>query len=219
MTPRFIQLHPRTKKRLLAMQREAAADGAHRVSTRIHAVLLNDDQNTSGEIAKTLKVSLSGVSEWLKIYSEQGVDGLLEGRRSGRPSFLSDVDKTLLCDIIDSGPIAYGYVSGLWTSIRIADVIEQEFGIRYHPGHVRKLLADFGFSVQSPKRVLARADKEKQAKWIAETYPTIKKKPAQKMPALSSKTKPASAKIRPCTEPGHELVSSRSFQSPDNGSP
>lgn len=163
------------------MKRESSADGAHRVATRIHAVLLNHDKYTSGEIAKALNVSLSGVSEWLKIYTEKGVDGLLEGRRSGRPSLLSDVDKILLCDIIDSGPIAYGYVSGLWTSIRIADVIDQEFGIRYHPGHVRKLLSDFGFSVQSPKRVLALADKEKQAKWVSETYPTVKKKLATKM--------------------------------------
>jgi transposase len=208
MTPRFIQLHPRTKKRLLSMQRESAADGAHRVATRIHAVLLSHDQNTSGEIAKTLKVSLSGVSEWLKIYSEKGVDGLMEGRRSGRPSYLSDMDKILLCDIIDSGPIAYGHVSGLWTSIRIADVIENEFGIRYHAGHVRKLLADFGFSVQSPKRVLALADREKQAKWTGETYPTIKKKLARKMPVSSLKMRPASGKTQHFTEPGPELDSS-----------
>ena len=119
MTPRFIQLHPRTHNKLSHMLKEAAAEGAYRVANRIRAVLLNHDNSTSGEIAKTLKASRSGVSEWLKIYAEQGVDGLLEGRRSGRPGFLSDVDKILLCDIIDSGPIAYGYVSGLWTSIRI----------------------------------------------------------------------------------------------------
>lgn len=160
--------------------REAAADGAYRVSNRIHAVLLNDDKHTSGEIAKTLMASPSGVSEWLKLYAEQGVDALMEGRRSGRPSRLTDVNKILLCDIIDSGSISYGYVSGLWTSIRIADVILEEFGIEYHPGHVRKLLQEFGFSVQSPKRVLARADKEKQAKWTGITYPTIKKKPKLK---------------------------------------
>lgn len=201
------------------MKREAAADGADRVSTRIHAVLLNHDENTSGEIAKTLKVSLSGVSEWLKIYSEQGIEGLLEGRRSGRPSFLSDFDKVLLCDIIDSGPIAYGYVSGLWTSIRIADVIDQEFGVRYHPGHVRKLLADFGFSVQSPKRVLALADKEKQAKWTSETYPTVKKKLATKVPASSLKTKRASDRTQLFTEPGHESASNHLSQSPDNENP
>jgi len=200
------------------MQREAAADGAHRVAKRIHAVLLNDDGSTSGEIAKTLNISLPAASEWLKIYSEQGVDGLLEGRRSGRPSYLSDVDKILLCDIIDSGPIAYGYVSGLWTSIRIADVIELEFGVRYHSGHVRKLLADFGFSVQSPKRVLARADKEKQARWVSETYPKVKKKLTMKMLASSSRTKPASDKTQHCIEPGHESANNLSFESQDNES-
>ena len=213
MTPRFIQLHPRTKNKLIAMKREAASDGADRVATRIHAILLNHDENTSGEIAKTLKVSLSGVSEWLKIYSEQGVDGLLEGQRCGRPSFLSEVDKILLCDIIDSGPIAYGYVSGLWTSIRIADVIDQEFGVRYHAGHVRKLLADFGFSVQSPKRVLALADKEKQAKWTSETYPTVKKKLATKAPASSLKMKQVSGKTQLSTELGRESASSHLSQS------
>lgn len=162
------------------MQREAAVDGAYRVSTRIRAVLLNHKERTSGEIAWALGTHRSKVSEWLKIYAEYGVDGLMEGQRSGRPSHLSDLNKILLCDIIDSGPIAYGYVSGIWTSIRVADVIFQEFGIQYHPGHVRKLLQDFGFSVQSPKRVLARADEEKQAKWVGETYPSIKKKPAQR---------------------------------------
>lgn len=176
MRQRYIDLHPRTKKKLTVMMRESASDGAYRVSKRIHAVLLSHEKNTSSEIAKTLMASPSGVSKWLKTYSGQGVDGLREGYRCGRPSRLSDLNKILLCDIIDSGPIAYGYISGLWTSIRIAEVILEEFGIHYHPGHVRKLLQEFGFSVQSPKRVLARADKEKQAKWKKETYPSIKKK-------------------------------------------
>lgn len=180
MTPRFINLHPKTQKKLNRLMREAAADRAYKVVKRIHAVLLNHDTNTSGEIAKVLMTSRSAVSEWLKLYAEQGFDALMEGRRDGRPSRLSDLDKILLCDIIDSGPIAYGYVSGLWTSIRIADVISAEFRVHYHPGHVRKLLQEFGFSVQSPKRVLARADKEKQAKWVSETYPTIKKKLARR---------------------------------------
>ena len=176
MTPRFIKLHPRTYKKLSLLKREAAADGAHRVANRIHAVLLNHDMNTSGEIAKTLKASRAGVSEWLKIYDEQGFEGLKEGERSGRPSRLTDLQKIILCDIIDSGPVAFGHSSGIWTSKRIAQAIYEEFGVEYHEGHVRKLLYDFGFSVQSPKRVLALADKEKQAKWISTTYPGIKKK-------------------------------------------
>lgn len=159
--------------------KEAASDGADRVSKRIHAILLNNEEYTSGKISEILNVSRSKVSEWLKIYDEQGFEGLKEGERSGRPSHLTDLQKIILCDIIDSGPIAFGFSSGIWTSKRIARAIYEEFGVEYHEGHVRKLLYEFGFSVQSPKRVLARADKEKQAKWISKTYPEIKKKPKQ----------------------------------------
>jgi winged helix-turn-helix protein len=43
-------------------------------------------------------------------------------------------------------------------NVIVASVIEEEFGVQYHPGHVRKLLQGWGFSVQRPRRVLARAD-------------------------------------------------------------
>jgi len=111
MQPRFIKLHPRTRANLECLRRESAADGADRVSKRIHAVLLNGDEYTSGKISEILGVSRSKVSEWLKIYEEQGFDGLKEGVRSGRPSRLDDLQKIILCDIIDSGPIAFGFSS------------------------------------------------------------------------------------------------------------
>ena len=176
MNPRFIKLHPRTVNKLTRLERESIAGKAFRVSTRIRAVLLSHNQKTSGEIASVLNAPRSKVSEWLKIYEEQGVDGLMEGHRSGRPSRLSDLQKIMLCDIVDSGPIAYGLISGVWTSKNIAEVIKYEFDIEYHPCHVWKLLQDFGFSVQSPKRLLAKADDEKRQMWIKKTYPAIKKK-------------------------------------------
>ncbi len=159
---------------------ESAKDGADRVSKRIHSVLLNGEGRTSGEISQVLHASREKVSEWLKIYDHQGIDGLLEGKRTGRPARLTDVKKILLCDIIDSGPVAYGLMTGIWTSRTIAEIIEWEFDITYHQGHVRKLLQDFGFSVQTPKRLLAAADAEKRDRWVSQTYPEIKKKPARK---------------------------------------
>ena len=65
----------------------------------------------------------------------------------------------------------------------IAWVIEEEFGVRYHPGHVRKLLHGLGFSVQRPRRVLARADASEQDRWRRRTYPTLKKSPQAKLGA------------------------------------
>lgn len=179
MQQRFIDLHPRTRLKLENMMLESAKCGAYRVSRRIHSVLLNGEGNSSSGISKMVGASREKVSEWLKIYSHQGIDGLMEGRRSGRPSKLTEVQKILLCDIIDSGPVAYGFSTGIWTSAVISEVIEIEFGIKYHSGHVRKLLQDFGFSVQSPTRLLAAADKEKREAWISSSYPVLKKRPEQ----------------------------------------
>lgn len=180
MRPRMTQLHYKTVEKLVRLKKEAEVDGFYRVARRIHAVILNHDGRTSGEIAKIFKVSRSRVSQWLRNYEDYGDEGLLEGYRPGRPALLIDHQRSELCDIIDSGPVAYGFLSGVWTSPMIARVIEQEFSVNYHPGHVRKLLHQLGFSVQRPKRALARADHEKQDRWHRYTYPGLKKKPAPK---------------------------------------
>ncbi len=176
MRARSIRLHSKTVEKLMKLKREAERDGAHRVATRIHAVLMNHDGRTSGEISRILDRPRSRVADWLKSYEERGYESMLEGHRSGRPCSLEEKQKLALSDIIDSGPIAYGFLSGVWSSILIAEVIKNEFSISYHPGHVRKLLYELGFSVQRPKRILAKADPEKQNRWIRYTYPRIKKK-------------------------------------------
>jgi transposase len=178
MLPRLIQLHPKTYQRLARLRREAESDGAYRVAKRLHAVLLNADGHSSGRIAEILKAPRSRASEWLANYETHGEEALLEGQRSGRPARLSPSQRTELGDIIESGPVAYGLDSGVWTSPMIGRVVEDEFGIAYHPGHVRKLLTAIGFSLQRPRRLLARADAALQARWRRRTYPNIKKKPA-----------------------------------------
>ena len=175
MRPRMIQLHPQTAKKLLRLKKEAESDGAYRVARRVHGVLLNSDGHSSGEIAELFKSPRSRVSEWLRNYERHGYEGLLEGHRSGRPPELSEDNKRVLADIIDSGPVAYGFLSGAWTSVVLARVIEEEFGAAYHPGHVRKLLYQMGFSVQRPRRKLAMADPRKQSRWRRYTYPNLKK--------------------------------------------
>ncbi len=177
MLARLLRLHPSTYKRLVRLSKEAERDGAYRVAKRLQAVVLNSEGHTSGELARILKAPRSKVSEWLGRYQAHGMEGLLEGYRSGRPSELAPPQRQQLGDILDSGPVAYGLDSGVWTSPMIAWLIEEEFSVTYHPGHVRKLLRDLGFSVQRPRRVLARADAEEQDRWHRRTYPNLKKKP------------------------------------------
>jgi transposase len=116
MRARYLRLTFKKAQELSALKKEAERDGAFRVAKRIHAVLLNDQQHSSGEIARLLEAPRSKVSLWLGQYEEYGWKALLEGHRSGRPSQLDARQRQGLCDILDSGPVAYGFVSGVWTS-------------------------------------------------------------------------------------------------------
>jgi transposase len=173
MLPRLLHLHPATRRHLTRLSKEAERDGAYRVAKRLQAVVLNAEGRTSGELAAVLKAPRSKVSEWLAQYQAHGIDGLLEGYRSGRPPELAEAQRRQLGDILDSGPVAYGLDNGVWTSPMIAWVIEEEFGVTYHPGHVRKLLHTLDFSVQRPRRVLARANPAEQDRWHRRTYPEM----------------------------------------------
>jgi transposase len=175
MLPRLLQLHPSTCRRLTRLSKEAERDGAYRVAKRLRAVVLNSEGYTSGELASILPASRSKVSAWLQRYQTGGVKGLLEGYRPGRPSELTEKQQQQLGEILDSGPAAYGLDRGIWTSPLIAWIIAEEFGVQYHPGPVRKLLPAWGFSVQRPRRVLARADAAAQNRWRRRTYPALQK--------------------------------------------
>ena len=87
-----------------------------------------------------------------------------------------------LADIVESGPVAYGLNTAVWTSPLLAQIISEEFAVDYHPGHVRRLLGKMGFSVQRPTTRLVQADPVKRRRWIRYQYPNLKKKPAPKKP-------------------------------------
>jgi len=208
MQPRLFNFHHATLLKLSRLRKEAEQEGAYRVARRIHSVILCANGRTSGEIANLLDAPRSKVSLWLKNYEDYDLEGLLEGHRSGRPSGLSEEDQINLSDIIESGPVAYGFLGGVWTSPMITRVIEEEFGRKYHPGHVRKILHALHFSVQRPKRQLANANPDLLERWRRYTYPNIKKKPKPSRQQSCSRMKPASVKIRPSTKLGLKKVTS-----------
>lgn len=176
----FARGNRKTIQRLITLRKQAQRDRQTRVTLRIQGVILSLKKHTTVEISKLLIVHRTSVYAWITAWNELGEDGLLEGYRSGRHSRLTTQDKERLYDIVDSGPVAYGFTSGIWTSSMVTQIIENEFNITYHSGHVRKLLKQLGFSIQRPTVKLAQADPSKQRKWIRHTYPNLKKKKRKK---------------------------------------
>ena len=180
MRPVFARGNQRTVALLLELRKQALHDQQPRVAQRFHGIALSIEGHTTSQIACVLKVHRSSVPLWIEHWNQQREAGLLEGHRCGRPDDLTSDQHQQLQDILDSGPVAYGLETGIWTSPLIGQVIQEEFGVRYHPGHVRKLLKRLGYSVQRPTTRLVQADPLRKRKWIRYTYPNLKKTPERK---------------------------------------
>lgn len=129
------------------------------------------------DLAAEADVSRGSVNRWLQRYEAEGIDGLRTRVRPGRAPRLSPEQRSELSALIEAGPEAAGYSTGVWTGPMIGDLIEERYGVRYHNHHVPRLLHALGFSVQRPRKRLARADVQAQARWLRETLPSIKKSP------------------------------------------
>jgi len=141
------------------------------------------------EVARQLGVSRQSATAWHQAWREEGVRGLRKAERTGRPPRLTakelkDVQRALL-----EGPGAYGWGTELWTLERVATVIAITTGVRYHIGHVWKILRQLGWSWQKPARRAIERDEESISRWVREEWPEIKNSLAGSRPGSSSRTK------------------------------
>jgi transposase len=74
------------------------------------------------------------------------------------------------------GALRAGYRTDLWTLPRVTELIHQEFGVRYHPAHVWKVLTALGWSCQKPERRAVERDEAAIARWKQEAWPRVKKR-------------------------------------------
>ena len=135
---------------------------------------------TQADVARHLEVSEMSVSRWAKTLEKNGLRGLRSAGRTGRHNRLDDRQRKRVERILQEGPQAHGYETGLWTLPRVAEIIEKECGVRYHPGHVWRVLRELGWSCQRPVGKAMERDEEAIRRWKRYQWPALKKKPAGK---------------------------------------
>jgi transposase len=127
-------------------------------------------------IAEALGVTEAAVSQWLKIGREGGTDALRSKPRPGPAARLSTSQVKCLLTLLERGATNFGFVGDLWTCARIAWVIEHEFGVRYHPANVSRLLHQEDWSCQKPVLQASQRNEAEIATWLAHGWPELKKR-------------------------------------------
>jgi transposase len=141
---------------------------------RLQAVALSRRGWFQRDIAAALGATEVSVSRWLSRARDGGPAALLARPAPGPVPKLSDSQKALVPEFLWHGPEAYGFRGRLWTRARVARVIEEEFGVRYHSGHVGRLLQGLGWTPQLPITRATQRDEPAVRRWREETWPELR---------------------------------------------
>jgi transposase len=128
------------------------------------------------EIAEVLDVSEEAVSRWLTRARDGGPEALRSRSAPGQRPGLSAAQRRSIPELLWHGPEAYGFRGQVWTCARIARVIEEEFGVRYHKDHVGRMLKDLHWAPPQPIKRAIQRDDEAIRRWRDETWPELRRR-------------------------------------------
>jgi len=125
-------------------------------------------------IANALDVTEGAVSQWVAKARSHGPAALLARHHPGPAAKLESDQMRLIPDFLGHGAEAYGFRGEVWTCARIAKVIEEEFGVSYHKGHVSRLLKELDWTPQMPIARAIQRNEQEIERWRVEVWPRLK---------------------------------------------
>ena len=180
------QLKP---KELAEIEKAIRQDKRAEVRQRAMAIRLLHLGHKPEAVAEQQLVSLPTIYNWHKLWREQGVEGLANKKKPGRPANATEVYCQKLEEILEKEPSAYGYQFAIWTADRLRAHLEKETGILLSEGRFRALLKKRGYRYRRPKHDLSHLQDEKAKKRAEKLLEEMKKTALQTISSSSLWTK------------------------------
>jgi transposase len=162
-------------KDLKVVEDTIAHDKRPEVVKRAMALRFLHQGHSTEEVAEMMLGGVSTVYTWWRRWEAEGVAGLANKPKSGRPSKATEEYCQKLDEALEREPATYGYAFTIWTLDRLRDHLEAETGIQLSRGRFRILLKNRGYVYRRPKRDLTlKQDTDAKAQ-AAELIEELKK--------------------------------------------
>lgn len=150
---------------VLGLQDEIRRSEEARYDHRLHGVLLVAQGTSCIETARLLGDAPRTVQYWVRRFEKDGLAGLAEGERMGRPSRLQPKQFTEIGMALREPPDASGLSGNLWDGKTLAEFIEREYDAVLGVRQCQRLFRQFGFRLRKPRPLIARTDPARQAEY------------------------------------------------------
>ena len=115
---------------ILILQDEIRRSYEARYDHRLHAILMVAQNMSCRQVAQLLGDSPRTVAYWVKRFETEGLAGLADVDRPGRPSKLDQGQIQLIEATLRSYPSQYGLAGNLWDGKLLSHFIDKQFGIQ-----------------------------------------------------------------------------------------
>lgn len=173
------------RKDLAEIERAIRQDKRAEVRQRATVIRLLHLGHKPEAVAEQQMVSVPTIYNWHRLWREQGLEGLANKPRKGRPSKATETYCQKLEEVLEKEPSEFGYGFAIWTTDRLRAHLEKETGILLSESRFRALLKKRGYRYRRPKHDLSHLQ-DKQAKKKAEKLLQEMKKTASKTISSSS---------------------------------
>ena len=140
-----------------------------RVSERMRMILLSSKGYSVQQIADIFECDVASVRAWIERFQAEGVKGLHDRPRCGRPPKAGVVAQQQLRQTVATQPSQLGYLFGLWTVVALCAHLAASLGLNVSTATVRRLLWKAGYRWRRPRHTLPQ-DPAARAKmwWLCE---------------------------------------------------
>jgi transposase len=148
---------------IMAIQDEIRRNDASRYDHRLHGVLLVAQGMTCPQVSQLLGDSHHTVVNWVRRFETDGLAGLTEGQRPGRPSSLSDKHLAKVEAALRASPKDFGLTTEMWDGPTLSEFLGRKIGVTLKVRQCQRLFRRFGFRLRKPRPQVAKADPLLQA--------------------------------------------------------
>lgn len=141
------------------------------------------------ELASLHGISQGSVYNYFKLFKAEGVSGLADKPKSGRPrkattAYIALLEKTLTRD-----PKELGFAFTVWTQSRLRSYLVDQTGIRLSRARFHELMQDLGYVYRRPKHDVSHKQDPQLREQVTQALDELKKAPKQAISSYSLWTK------------------------------
>lgn len=131
-----------------------------RIARRGRAILLSNQGFTIEELATIFDVTERSIRNWFDDYEAEGVQGLKDRPRSGRPRSTTAEEDQRIAQEMEQGPGRWEYLLTFWTVAALCWHLVNAVGLPIKPTTLRRRLHELDFRWRRPRLAVARKDPE-----------------------------------------------------------